>query len=154
MPRHNSAAMLASAVVLVVAAGFCSYAVLQHQGSGHRRYILQAVFPSSNGLQVGADVRLAGVKVGTVSSITLDRNAFVTRVEFRIDDRFRLPSDTALRIGSSGFTSANALLIDPGRSSRPLVAGDTIRDTHPLQSLEETISNYIFGGGGLGGTGP
>ena len=151
MPRHSGAAGVASAAVLAVTAAFYVYAVAGQQTGGPARYPLQAVFLSSNGLQVGADVRLAGVKVGIVNSIVLDTTAFVTRVGFTIDDRYRLPTDTSLGVGSSGFTSANALLVNPGHSSRLLGPGDTIHDTHEMMSLEQTVSQYIFGAGGLGG---
>ena len=155
MPRHSGAASLASAVVIAVTIGFYSYASTRQQDGHHGQYVLRAVFLSSNGLHVGADVRLAGVKVGSVSSIKLDSDAFVTIVGFDIDEHYRLPVDTSLGIGSSGFTSANALLVTPGHSARGLYAGATIRSTREMPSLEQTVSQYIFGGGGLGsGSGP
>ena len=155
MSRHSGIAITASAAVIVMTVLFYTYAVTREQGPEAAHYELQAVFLSSNGLHVGGDVRLAGVTIGTVSSITLDPVAFVTHVGFHIDDRYRLPSDTALGIGSSSFTSANGLLIDPGRSKRTLAPGEIIRDTHEMVSLEQAVSQYIFGAGGLGNsTGP
>ncbi len=131
-------------------ATFYTYALTRQQDGGHARYPLQAVFLSSNGLHTGADVRLAGVRVGTVTSIILDTTTFVTRVGFTMDDRYRLPSDTSLSVGSSGFTAANALMVSPGHSGRMLASGATIHDTHEMMSLEQTVSQYIFGSGGLG----
>lgn len=155
MPRHSGAATFASAVILAVTAGFYTYAVTRQQDAGPDRYGLQAVFLSSNGLHVGADVRMAGVKVGTVSSITLDPAAFVTHVAFNIDRQYQLPSDTSLGVGSSGFTAATALLVNPGHSAGRLAPGAIIHDTHEMVSLEQTVSQYIFGAGGLGsGAGP
>ncbi len=150
MSRHSGVAIIASAVVVVVTAAFYSYAITRQQDAGPAEYELQAVFLSSNGLHVGADVRLAGVKVGAVSSIMLDPAAFVSHVGFTVDDRYRLPSDTSLGIGSSGFTSATALLVEPGRSRQMLTPGQTIRSTREMVSLEQAVSQYIFGAGGLG----
>ena len=151
MPRHSSAASVASAVVIAIAAGFYVYAMAQGRNkSGEEEYALQGIFLSSDGLQPGADVRLAGVKVGSVLSITLDPVASVARVMFRIDDRYRLPMDTSLSIGSSGFTAANALIIDPGHEAQTFAPGATIRNTRELRSLEQTVGQYIFGSGGLG----
>ena len=152
MSRHSGVAIIASAVVVVATAAFYSYAITRQQGAGPTHYSLQAVFLSSNGLHVGADVRLAGVKVGAVSSITLDPVAFVSHVEFYVDDRYRLPSDTSLGIGSSSFTSPTALLVEPGHSRQALTPGQTIRSTQEMVSLEQAVSQYIFGAGGLGGT--
>ncbi|WP_428393059.1 MlaD family protein [Lichenicoccus sp.] len=150
MARHSGFAVLASASVIAVTGGFCAYTVLQRHQAGGPRYGLEAIFTSANGLQAGADVRIGGVTVGRVASITLDPATFVTKVAFRIDDRYRLPADTSLSIGSSGFTAADALLVEPGHAGRRLAPGATIRDTHAMLSLEQSISQYIFGGGGLG----
>lgn len=150
MQRRSGAAHLGSLVVLAVTVGFYSYAVNRKQQSGAALYPLRAVFLSSNGLQRGADVRLAGVRIGKVSSIALDPEGFVARVGFSVEDRYRLPADTSLSIGSSGFTAANDLLVEPGRSQQMLVAGDTIRNTREMLSLEQSVSQYIFGAGGLG----
>ena len=150
MARHSGFAVLASASVIAVAAGFSTYTVLQRHQAGGPRYGLDAIFTSANGLQAGADVRIGGVTVGKVASITLDPATFVTKVAFRIDDRYRLPADTSLSIGSSGFTAADALLVEPGRAARRLAPGATIHDTNAMLSLEQSISQYIFGGGGLG----
>ncbi len=150
MPRHSGVAAFASAAVIVVTAGFYAYAVTRQRESVRTRYDLQAVFLSSNGLHIGADVRLAGVKVGTVTSIALDPVAFSTRVVFLVDEQYRLPADTRLGIGSSGFTAATALLVEPGHSSRTLAPGEIIHNTREMVSLEQTVSQYIFGAGGLG----
>ena len=149
MLRRSGAASVGSMAVLAITIGFYSYATSRKQQSGSARYPLRAIFLSSNGLQIGSDVRLAGVKVGTVSSIALDPAAFVAQVGFWVDDRYRLLSDTALSIGSSGFTTANDLLVTPGHSGQTLKAGSTIRDTREMLSLEQSVSQYIFGAGGL-----
>ena len=142
--------MVTSGAVIAVTAGFYSYAMTRLKGNTSDRYVLHAVFLSSNGLHEGADVDLAGVKIGTVFSIKLDPAAFVTHVDFHVDAGYELPQDTTIGIGSSGFTAANALLVDPGRSAKMLVPGDSIQSTREMLSLEQTVSQYIFGAGGLG----
>ncbi len=136
--------------MIAVTIGFYSYAITRLRSSASERYLLHAVFLSSNGLHEGADVNLAGVKIGSVSSIELDPAAFVTHVDFHVDAGYELPQDTTIGIGSSGFTAANALMVDPGRSTKMLAPGDSIRSTREMLSLEQTVSQYIFGAGGLG----
>nr|WP_321986635.1 MlaD family protein [uncultured Lichenicoccus sp.] len=150
MARHSATAILASTLVIAVAGGFYAYAETRGAAAIPASYELQSVFLSANGLRDGADVRMAGVKVGFVTGIALDPKLFVTRVGFTIDERYKLPADTRLGIGSSGFTSANALLITPGHSPRTLRPGAVIRDTEEMASLEQQVSQYIFGTGGLG----
>ena len=154
MASHSATAIFASGLVIAVAAGFYAYAETRGAGPTEATYALQSVFLSANGLKPGADVRLAGVKVGAVDSIALDTGLFVTHVGFRIDQRYQLPEDSKLAIGSSGFTSATALTVTPGHSSRMLQPGQVIRDTQEMVSLEQQVSQYIFGTGGLGTGGP
>ena len=148
--NHRLIATFTSFAVIAVTVGFYSYGITRLRSRASDRYVLHAVFLSSNGLFKGADVDLAGVKIGTVFSIKLDPAAFVTHVDFRVDAEYHLPQDTTIGIGSSGFTTANALLVDPGQSGKMLAPGDSIRSTREMLSLEQTVSQYIFGAGGLG----
>ena len=68
MPRRNFAEVLIGAVVLLVAAGFLAYAIAHSGRSATPGYLLFARFDHIDGLSVGSDVRIAGVKVGTVDS--------------------------------------------------------------------------------------
>ena len=143
-------AALTSSAVIAVTVGFYSYAVARFKSQAASFYLVHATFISSNGLHQGADVDMAGVKVGRVSSIKLDPAAYVARVDFEVDARYHIPLDTTIGIGSSGFTTANVLLIDPGRSKTMVEPGGSIKSTREMLSLEQTISQYIFGAGGLG----
>ncbi len=146
--RHGFASIAASAAVLAIALGFYGYAtatVSRGRGDG---YPLMATFLSSNGLQSGADVMLAGVPVGKVTAITLDDRSMMSQVQFRIQDGLRLPADSRLSIGSSTMTSGNALMISPGKSAQLLAPGGLITDTCEPSNLEQQVSQYIFGSGG------
>ena len=146
--RHGLAAVAASASVLLVSLGFYGYASALGGSGPEAGYELNATFLSSNGLHAGADVVLAGIKVGTVSAITLDAGAMTARVRFEVQRDLRLPVDTRLSIGSSTLTSGNALMILPGKSSQILAVGATVTRTCELTSLEQQVSDYIFGSGG------
>ncbi len=146
--RHGLTATAASALVLCIAIGFYGYAARLNGGGEGAAYQLQATFLSSNGLHQGADVVLAGVVVGRVTAVTLDRRTMVSDVTFELDQALRLPTDTRLSIGSSTLTSAEALLVDPGNSHRMLPSGAMLTDTCEPTSLEQQVSQYIFGNGG------
>ena len=146
--RHGWAAVTASLSVLLLAVGFYTYAAAIVDRQAGAEYKLNGTFLSSNGLQAGAEVMLAGVPVGTVTSIALDDRTMLSDVGFRIEQRLRLPADSRLSIGSSTLTSSNALIISPGKSTQMLSPGTTVTDTCALTSLEQQVSQYIFGSGG------
>ena len=146
--RHGITATAASAFVLCLAIGFYGYSARLNGSRAEASYELQATFLSSNGLHEGADVVLAGVVVGRVTGVTLNQRTMTSDVTFHLDDALRLPVDTRLSIGSSSLTSGSALLVDPGRSHQMLSSGATLTDTCEPISLEQQVSQYIFGNAG------
>ncbi len=148
--RHGITATMASALVLCLAIGFYGYAAQLNGDRAQVSYGLKAVFLSSNGLHGGADVILAGVVVGQVTDVALNQRTMESDVAFRLDSALRLPADTRLSIGSSSLTSGSALLIEPGRSHQMLASGATLSDTCEPVSLEQQVSQYIFGNAGAG----
>lgn len=148
--RHGITATAASALVLCLSIGFYGYAAHLNGGREGAAYELQATFLSSNGLHNGADVVLAGVVVGRVTAVALDQRTMTSDVTFQLDRTLRLPVDTRLSIGSSSLTSGAALLVDPGNSHRMLSSGATLTDTCQPTSLEQQVSQYIFGSAGAG----
>lgn len=149
MARERSGAIISSGLVLLVAGGFCIYARASQTGGGHDRYPVVARFVSANGLNVGADVAMDGVPVGRVTSITLDPVTYMANVGFTLDRTLSLPEDTSISIGSPTLTADTALLVQPGRATAMLGPGAVVTNTREPLSLEQQISNYIFGNGGL-----
>lgn len=145
---HNSAAVAASAGVIIIAVTFYTYALSLSSHSHGKTYQLDASFLSSSGLKQGADVVLAGVTVGKVNSIGLNRRVLTSEVIFEVSDELKLPVDTRLSIGSSTLTSSNALMLTPGTATEMLRPGAMISRTCELSSLEQQVSQYIFGSGG------
>nr|WP_294916759.1 MlaD family protein [uncultured Neokomagataea sp.] len=148
--QKRGSAVLASSVVIAAAGGFLFYSAALYRGPVDHGKVLHAHFNSANGLRVGADVDLAGVAVGRVQAIRLDPVSQMADVTFTVDAALSLPQDTAAGIGAPSMTSDNALQLKPGHDARALDAGGLIQDTQDQLSLEQQVSNYIFGGGGLG----
>lgn len=144
---RRTASVLASLGVILVAGGFYTYASVLGVRAHGDMYRLKATFLSSGGLREGADVVLAGVTVGNVTSIALDEHALTSLVQFRVSHDLRLPIDTRLSIGSATLTSSNALMLSPGSSTKMLAADAVISNTCELISLEQQVSQYIFGSG-------
>ncbi|MFT8540514.1 MlaD family protein [Acetobacter sp.] len=151
MSRQNHiGAILCSTLVLAAATGFGMYAINTQKTPGKSSYELTARFVSANGLARGADVDIAGVKVGRVSSITLDPTSQMAIVRFRLDSALHLPTDSILTIGSGTLSSENALMIEPGTATTVARSGQMMTHTLEPSSLEQQVSNYIFGAGNLG----
>ncbi|WP_395496266.1 MlaD family protein [Acetobacter sp. KSO5] len=148
--RGRAGASIFSGAVLAGTLAFALYARATQTAPGQDRYDLSARFVSANGLNRGADVALAGVNVGRVSSVALDPVSQMAIVRFRLNSELKLPEDSTLTIGSSTLSSDNALIIEPGKSHTPVAPGTMMTHTIEPSSLEQQVSNYIFGGGNLG----
>ena len=103
MARRNTAEIITGAAVLAVAAGFLVYAVSHSGRSGGTGYPLRANFDRIDGLTVGADVRLAGVKVGAVTAARIDPKTFLAEVSFSVQQGIELPKDSSAEITSDGL---------------------------------------------------
>lgn len=147
--RGRAGASIFSGAVLAGTLAFALYARATQTAPGQDRYDLSARFVSANGLKRGADVDIGGVTVGRVSSIALDPASQMAVVRFRLNSDLKLPEDTTLTIGSSTLSSDNALRVEPGKSRTMVAPGTMMTHTIEPSSLEQQVSNYIFGGGNL-----
>src|SRR5277367_2795958 len=103
MARRNAAEVLSGAVVLLVAAGFLAFAIA-HSGRGSTSgYTLIAKFDHIDGLGVGADVRLAGVKVGSVVDERIDPKSYLALVTLSVRNGLELPKDTSAAISTESL---------------------------------------------------
>ena len=144
MGRRSIAEVLTGAVVLLVAAGFLAYAVANSGRTGASGYPLLARFEHIDGLGVGADVRLAGVKVGSVTDERIDPQSFQAVVRLSVRDDLKLPKDTAAIITSESLLGGKFLSLQPGGDEAILQAGQTITITQSSVSLEELLGKFIF----------
>lgn len=160
MARHGAAEVLTGAAVLVVAAGFMGYAVAHSGRVSGEGYPLKAQFGNIDGLAVGGDVRIAGVKVGTVTNEQIDPKTFAAIVTMTVADNIQLPKDTGAAITSESLLGGKYISLSPGGDETNLKPGQTITATQSSISLEELLGKFIFsvtdlnaskGGGKQGG---
>lgn len=107
-------------------------------------YELRARFVSTSGLREGAFVEIAGVRVGQVTAIDLDSDAYEAVVRMRLDRRLSLPRDAIASIRTTGLIGEKFVKITPGGADENLPPGGEIVDTESSISIEELISKYIF----------
>ncbi len=132
------------AFVLILAAWFLFYAFAGSELRPVAGYTLTARFNSVGGLAPGNDVRIGGVKIGSVSAQRIDAQDFRAIVSFTLRPDLKLPIDSVAGITSDGLLGGKYLRIEPGRSKETLAQGGEIRDTKDALSLEDMLGKAIF----------
>ena len=132
------------AVVLAVAGIFLAFALSQSDIGVVKGYTLSANFASVGGLSTGSDVRINGIKIGTVTSQTIDQTTFNADVKFTVNPAIHLPKDTVASIASEGLLGSKFLKLDPGRSADKIAEGGTIGNTKNFEALEDQVGKIIF----------
>ncbi|MBN8872274.1 MAG: outer membrane lipid asymmetry maintenance protein MlaD [Rhodospirillales bacterium] len=144
MPRRSIAEVLTGAVVLLVAAGFLVYAVAHSGRTTASGYTLHAQFDHIDGLGPGADVRIAGVKVGSVTATRLDPTTYLAVVDLSVRDDVKLPKDSSAEITSESLLGGKFLALVPGGDETMLKPGQMITITQGSVSLEQLLGKFIF----------
>ncbi|MFN9571577.1 MAG: outer membrane lipid asymmetry maintenance protein MlaD [Betaproteobacteria bacterium] len=114
-------------------------------------FTLTARFDTIGGLKVRAPVKSAGVTVGRVTAIALDRETFQGLVTLEIERRFSFPRDTSASILTAGLLGDQYVGLNPGGDDKDLAAGDVIRITQSAVVLENLISQFLFKSAAEGG---
>ena len=146
---ENKIEVLVGAVVLAVAAGFLAYMMNATGigGSTTGSYELRASFRSVEGIAVGTDVKMAGVKVGTITALALNPQTFRADARFTVKDGIVLPDDSAILISSEGLLGGNYIEIVPGGSPVDLEPGEEIEDTQGSVSLISLLMKFVSSSG-------
>jgi len=144
----NVVETLIGAVVLLVAGFFLYFSYDKADVGAVEGYSLIAKFDKVDGVKVGSDVMLAGIKVGTVTDESLDTKEYLAVLELSLASNIQLPDDSAIKIASDGLLGGKYLSIDPGGSEDFLEAGDEIRYTQGAVDLTELIGKAIYSTGG------
>ncbi len=141
---ENTSEVIAGAAVLAAAVGFLIYAgQTTGFGGGGDSYDLTASFRAVDGISVGTDVRLAGVKVGTITDLRLNPQTFYADAVVSVDKAIVLPDDSAILVSSEGLLGGNYIEIVPGGSLDTLAPGAEIEDTQGSVSLVTLLLRFV-----------
>lgn len=134
--------------VLLIAGGFAWYAVsVSSIGMGSAGYEILARFDRVGGISVGSDVRLSGVKVGSVAKITLDQDSFSVDLTLSLPKTLKIPSETVVQITSDGLLGSRYVSLVPGNDDKILKAGERLTRTQAPVDLIDLVSRFAFGTG-------
>jgi phospholipid/cholesterol/gamma-HCH transport system substrate-binding protein len=150
--QHNLVETILGAVVLAVAVAFFGWAYGQSTAGDPGGYELVARFERIDGLEVGADVKIAGIKVGRVLSQEVDPATWRAKVRFSVKAGLEIPADSTAAVASAGLLGGKYLSLVPGGEDRMLKPGEELTFTQSSVNLEDLIGRFIFSGqGGQGG---
>jgi phospholipid/cholesterol/gamma-HCH transport system substrate-binding protein len=141
---RNTIETVLGAVVLVVAALFLFFAYTTSQVRAVPGYQVTADFDRIDGIRDGSDVRISGIKVGSVIGETLDPKTFLVTVRMSIAPQYKLPEDTVAEIVSSSLLGDKYMALVPGGSDKIIPAGGRIKYTQAPASLENLIGQMIY----------
>ena len=135
-------------LVLLVAVMFAYKA---YKGAGVDKdtlsgYTLNVNFDRIDGLNVGGDVKVSGLKVGTVSGAVVDPITYQAKIQLNIENSIKLPDDSSAEIVSAGLLGDKYIALVPGGSETYLKEGDKIKFSQSSVSLEALIGKFMFGG--------
>lgn len=132
------------AVVLFVAGFFLVFSYNTANVKTTDGYEITANFSGIGGLNIGDQVQISGVKVGTVIDVVLDPVTYLAKVKMSIDPSVKLPDDTAALISSESLLGGKYLALEPGGSEDYLPSGGNIEYTQAPQNLEQLLGQFIF----------
>jgi phospholipid/cholesterol/gamma-HCH transport system substrate-binding protein len=152
--NHNAVETVMGGVVLVVAAVFLFFAYSTSRPPSLSGYDVSAKFDRVDGLRDGGDVRISGIKVGTIVSQTLDPQTYLAIVHMNIDTSIKLPVDSIATITANGILGDNYLALVPGGDEEYIKPGGQISHTEAAVNIFSLINKYISGGTNGGGAAP
>ncbi|HKU54347.1 MAG TPA: outer membrane lipid asymmetry maintenance protein MlaD [Rhizomicrobium sp.] len=145
MPRPNTAETLIGAAVVAIALVLAALAYLRTGAGGLSGYEVNARLAKVDGLAVGTDVRLAGIKVGSVSGLTLDPQTYLVTVHMDIRNDIKLPMDSSILVTQAGFLGGQYLSITPGGDDKMMAAGAFFENAQGSIDVMNLVGRFANG---------
>lgn len=142
--NNNYFEVIVGTFVLVCAVLFLTHSLKGSQIKNHDSYELVAKFDSIDGIGVGSDVKISGVKIGTVTGQFLDKESYRAALKIAIDSDVLLPADSSAKIASEGLLGSKFLSIEIGADDEMLKTGEEIEFTQSSVNLEDLLGKFIF----------
>lgn len=143
--QHNFSETLIGALVVLVALGFLGFTYMRTGTGSLSGYDLNARLPKVDGLGIGTDVRLAGVKIGTVTDLVLDPKTYLVTVKMNIRDDIKIPADSSVLVTSSGFLGSQYLSITPGGDDKMMTAGNYFENAQGSIDVMNLVGRFATG---------
>ncbi len=143
--KNNVVETAIGAIVIVVAIGFFTFVYKTADvRAGAGGYVLKANFESIDGITTGSDVRISGIKIGSVVDQVLNGQSYEAVVTMSIAPEVKLPLDSSAKVTSDGLLGSKFIALEPGGDENMLGAGDTLEHTQGSIDIFGLISKFLF----------
>jgi phospholipid/cholesterol/gamma-HCH transport system substrate-binding protein len=149
--QRNVIETVMGGVVLIVAAMFVTIAFRSGTATAPSGYQVTAEFDDASGMGPGSEVRMSGVKIGTVHSQELDPETYFAVVTLNISESVKLPRDTSARIIADGLLGSNFIALEPGGDEEMIPPGGEITFTQGSINVVDLLGRFIFSAAEAGG---
>jgi len=142
--QRNIIETVMGGIVLLVAIGFVYLAFQSSTVGNGSGYLVTAEFDNASGLTTGSEVRMSGVKIGSVVDQRLDPKTFFAVVTISVTDTVKLPRDTSARILADGLLGSNYVALEPGGDEKTIAPGGKINFTQGSINVVDLLGRFIF----------
>ncbi len=143
--RNNYFEFFVGTFVLLCAAFFLMSSLQSSRTGSQSGYSLIAKFDNIDGIKSGSDVKISGIKIGSVENELIDEKSYRAIIKMTIVNHIRIPTDSSIKVASEGLLGSKYLAISPGSSEENLVDGNEIGFTQSSVNFEELLGKFIFG---------
>ena len=143
--KQNVIETIIGFIIIIIAGWFFVYAYnTNRMNTESGGYDLTARFQNAEGIVIGSDIMTAGIKIGSVSDMTLDRTTFDAVLTLKINDGIKIPKDSQAAIVSSGFLGGKFVSIIPGVAEEDYAHNGVIRFTQSSVNIESLIGKFMY----------
>ena len=142
--RSNIFETFIGAIVIVLAVSFLFYSFSITDNNTEGVYNINATFNRIDGIQIGSDVRLSGIKIGSVSKSSLNQTTYEAQLALIIDNSIKIPDDSSAKITMDGLLGSNYISIEPGGSEIYLSENDYLLYTQGSVDLIGLVGEALF----------
>lgn len=142
--RSNTFETFIGAIVIILAVSFLFYSFSITDNNSEGTYQIKATFNRIDGIQIGSDVRLSGIKIGSVAKSSLNQTTYEADLVLVIDDLIYIPDDSSAKITMDGLLGSNYISIEPGGSDIYLTENDYLLYTQGSIDLIGLVGEALF----------
>ncbi len=142
--RNNLIETLVGIIVIILSGAFITYGYSVVNVGSTDGYFVTASFDRVDGLSIGSDVRMAGIKVGTVTAQNIDPKTYMAEVKMSIAKEVKLPDDSSAKIATEGLLGGTYISLTAGGSEEYLAAGGELVYTQGAIDFISLISRAVF----------